>query len=245
MSRSEILILFLSEYMKKSFLGFVPALCSLMSFTISLHGQNSDLYTTLSNGFKDPPASARPYVYHWWLGGNVDTVRLKEEIRGFKKAGISGFTIFEIGSNDTVHVKAGPPFLGKESLANIKCAVDEAGKLGMTVGLNTASSWNAGGSWITPEYAAKSIYQSTLKISGTSKQRNKLPFPMIPEKDAWGKNRLIKLGKDGRPVFYREIAVLAIPAGDNEIVARHGPHNQRNEVFRSAVGNIELESSCR
>lgn len=151
-------------------------------------------------------------MYHWWLGGNVDTVRLKEELRSFKDAGISGFTIFEIGSRDTSFVKQGPAYLSEESLATIKLAVEEAGKLGLTVGLNTASSWNAGGSWVTPEHAAKSIYFSKLKITGGSAHNGKLPFPDIPKQDPWGKPRLIQYGKDGKPVFYEEIAVLAIPA---------------------------------
>lgn len=197
--------------MKKIYFLFFCCICFLTFFEFRLYGQKNNDYKTLSVGFKDPPASARPYVYHWWLGGDVDTVRLKEEIRSFKKAGISGFTIFEIGSRDTAYIKAGPAFLGKESLAFIKYAVDEAGRLGMTVGLNTASSWNAGGSWITPEYAAKSIYESILKVTDESKPRNKLPFPKIPEKDAWGKERLIEYRKDGKPVYYREVAVLAVP----------------------------------
>lgn len=107
----------------------------------------------LSTGFETPPAKAYPGAYHWWLGGDVDTLRLKEELGSFKKAGISGFTIFEIGSRDTIFAKAGQSYLGKESLAVIKYAITEAGKLGLDVGLNTASSWNAGGTWITLEHA--------------------------------------------------------------------------------------------
>jgi hypothetical protein len=178
---------------------------------VPLMGQNQDIYDRLSKGFDTPPAKAHPGVYHWWLGGNVDKGRLREELNSFKKAGISGFTIFEIGSRDTVFVKAGPAFLGKESLDVIKFAIEEAGKLGLEVGLNTASSWNAGGTWITPEHAAKSIYYSKLRVTGEDKQNNKLPFPEIPKNDPWGKPRLITYKKDGKPVYHKEIAVLAIP----------------------------------
>lgn len=189
-----------------SFFQFQPA---------SVYAQNGNTYLTLSNGFKSPPPQAHPNVYHWWLGGNVDTVRLKEELLSFKKAGIAGFTIFEIGSRDTVYVKQGPAFLSEKSLASIKFAVEQAGKLGLTVGLNTASSWNAGGTWITPEHAAKSIYQSKIKITGNSGQKNKIPFPEIPKKDPWGKTRLIEYRRDGRPVYSQEIAVLAVPVRVN------------------------------
>lgn len=182
------------------------------SFFNSVLSQTASTYETLSTGFKNPPASAQPSVYHWWLGGNVDTVRLKEELSSLREAGISGFTIFEIGSSDTAFVKQGPAYLSDASLKVIKYAVDEAGRLGMSVGLNTASSWNAGGTWITPEHAAKSIYFSRISLTNGSKEKNKIPFPEIPKSDQWGKPRLIQFGKGGKPVYYEEIAVLAVPA---------------------------------
>lgn len=197
---------------KKSFLLLlIVALFVLLIQTKTVRAQRGNTYQSLSTGFMNPPDDAYPSVYHWWLGGNVDTVRLKQELLSFKKAGISGFTIFEIGSRDTVFVRSGPAYLSKNSLEVIKFAVDEAGKLGLDVGLNTASSWNAGGTWITPEHAAKSIYYSSLKLSDNGKQKHKLPFPEIPKKDPWGKTRLIEYGKNGKPVYYEEIAVLAIP----------------------------------
>ncbi len=182
------------------FLSYTPA-----------HAQQARAYRQFHEGFKTPPSNAYPLVYHWWLGGHVDTVRLKEEIKAFSEAGVAGFTIFEIGSRDTVLVGTGPEYLGGESLKSIRLAVEEAGKYGMEVGLNTASSWNAGGNWIPPQHAAKSIYQSAVTAKGGSKLQLKIPFPNIPERDAWGKKRMIEFGKDGRPVYKEEIAVLAIP----------------------------------
>ena len=103
--------------MKKLFLFFITSICIVQIPFISLTGQGGNAYQTFSEGFKNPPASARPNVYHWWLGGNVDTIRLKEELVSLKNSGIAGLTIFEIGSNDTLLVKSGPAFLGAESLA--------------------------------------------------------------------------------------------------------------------------------
>lgn len=109
--------------------------------------------------FLDPSAEVGPKVYSWWLNGKTDTTRLKTEMTEMKNAGISGFDIFEIGvPGSDIMIKAGPAFLSVESLASIKMVIREAGKMGMTAGLNMASSWNAGGSWIKPEHAAKSIY---------------------------------------------------------------------------------------
>jgi hypothetical protein len=177
--------------------------------------QQEDTYKKFHGGFQTPPSEAYPIVYHWWLGGHVDTLRLKEELRSFKNAGIAGFTIFEIGSNDTVLVGTGPAFLSDESLQTIRFAVEEAGKLGLEVGLNSASSWNAGGNWLPPQHAAKSIYQTKISLEGGQKVSIKIPFPEIPEVDPRGRKRLIEYGEDGKPVYSEEIATLAVPrSGD-------------------------------
>ena len=169
-------------------------------------------YEKLREGFINPPPGAWPKVYWWWLNGNVDTARLLEEMREMKKTGISGFDIFEIGvPKEDIMVGAGPAFLSDESLISIKTVIEEADRLGMQAGLNMASSWNAGGSWIRPEHAAKSIYFSKKEYEGESGKIN-LPFPEISERDSRGRIRLLTLDREGKPAWYREIAVIAVPA---------------------------------
>ncbi|MFC5411129.1 glycosyl hydrolase [Larkinella bovis] len=171
----------------------------------------------IRDGFKNPPAQARPKIYWWWLNGHVDTLRLKDELRAMHEAGIGGFDIFDIGvppaNNPNGLVKAGPPFLSSESLKAIGIAIREATRRNMDVGLNLASSWNAGGSWITPQHAAKSIYFSKTTTDGATGKPLPLPFPTIAKTDAKGKPLLIEFGADGKPVFHQEIAVVALPAG--------------------------------
>ncbi|MCY1720950.1 glycosyl hydrolase [Prolixibacteraceae bacterium Z1-6] len=185
---------------------------------VPVKGQKSDDYQSVKNNFLNPPQSARPKVYWWCLNGNIDTVRAKQELRAMKDAGITGFDLFEIGvpPSDTM-IPGGPAFMSDKSLQLIKFAVDEAGKLGMTVGLNLASSWNAGGNWVKPEHGGKSLYSSKVNIKGNAQsQKIKLPFPEVsfPEESLIGGNgeTLIPFRKDGRPEYYEEIAVLAIPA---------------------------------
>lgn len=178
-----------------------------------------DGYNVLRKGFETPPDYARPKIYYWWLNGYVDTNRIKEEIKAMHEVGITGFDIFEIGVNaaDTV-TPAGPAFLSSESLHAIKIALDEAGKYGMEVGLNMASSWNAGGSWVTPEFASKAIYMSKIRIDDANRQQKiKLPFPQVPQKDNRGQETIIKFNRNGKPEYYKEIAVVALPS--DEVVA--------------------------
>src|SRR3989339_241056 len=124
-------------------------------------------YNKLSNGFRIPPETARPKAYWWCLNGNIDTLRAKTELMAMKNAGISGFDIFEIGvpKSDTM-IPGGPAFMSDESLKILKAVITEAGRLGLTAGLNLASSWNAGGSWVEPKHAGKSLYFSKVSMRG-------------------------------------------------------------------------------
>lgn len=174
-------------------------------------------YDLISRKFLHPEGQARPKVYWWFLNGYIDTAKAKQEFASMKKAGITGFDLFEIGSRDKM-IPAGPAFLSDESLKTIKFVLDEAAKNGLTVGLNLASSWNAGGSWVEAKHGGKSLYRSTIKVTGNSSlQTIKVPFPEInfPKSALIGGTgkSLIPIRADGRPEYYEEIAVLAIPAG--------------------------------
>ena len=173
-------------------------------------------YEDLSTNFKDPQGTARAKVYWWWLNGNVDTTRMKTELHAIKNAGLGGVNIFEIGvpkwADPQNITSAGPAFMGDESLDIITMAIKEATKLGLEVDFNLSSSWNAGGSWTLPQHAAKSLYFTKIKINGKENREIKLPFPNIPKTDEQGKKRLIEFTPNGKPVYYEEVAVLAIPA---------------------------------
>lgn len=173
-------------------------------------------YDVISTKFCNPEGQARPKVYWWLLNGYIDTVKVKEEFASLKNAGITGIDLFEIGSRDKM-IPAGPAFLSDESLKIIKFVVDEAAKYDLTVGLNLASSWNAGGSWIEAKHGGKSLYRSEIRLAGNSElQKVKLPFPEIdfPASALIGGigKSLIPFRDDGRPEYYEEISVLAIPA---------------------------------
>jgi hypothetical protein len=182
------------------------------------HTQNkADGYQAIREGFTNPRGSALPKAYWWWLNGNVNPVRLKEELLAMKNAGIVGVDIFDIGGpevpNPNNMIPAGPPFMEEESLQYIKFAIEEAGKLDFEVNLSVSSSWNAGGKWTKPENAAKTLYSSKVIVNGPKRQKISLPFPEITP-DAKGNPRPIAYRPDGKPLYYEEVVVLAIPVND-------------------------------
>lgn len=209
----------------KKLIYFLLVTVSAITFSCETNEKGDNSYETVREAFLNPPDEARPKAYWWCLNGNIDTIRAKQELRAMKDAGITGFDLFEIGvpPSDSM-IPGGPAFLSDESLHLIKFAVDEAGELGLTVGLNLASSWNAGGSWVKPEHGGKSLYVSKTAVKGNSeKQKIKLSFPEIsfPKESLVGGTGkpMIPFREDGKPVYYEEIAVLAIPAaiGKNQL----------------------------
>ncbi|MDD4191624.1 MAG: glycosyl hydrolase, partial [Mangrovibacterium sp.] len=163
--------------------------------------------------FVDPPAAFRPWAYWVWINGNVSQAELSRDLEEIKAKGMGGFDIFDCGERfpDQGEVPAGPAFLGSESVKAIGHAIREADRLGLGLGLITSSSWNAGGSWIKPEHANMALFPSErVLVKGPSRFDEKLPFPSFPEKTP--------KREDGKPLFYKEIAVVAYPNATDSVI---------------------------
>jgi hypothetical protein len=147
--------------------------------------------------FFNPPTSARPSVLWSWLNGFVDDDQLVRELREMKAKGLGGALIWDVGSlrDPQKIIPAGPAFLGPESLRSISRAIDEAGRLGLELGLFASSSWNAGGAWVKPENASKRLLCSELRVEGPGRIKEKIPLP----KDV--------------TAYWKDVATLAVQAG--------------------------------
>lgn len=164
--------------------------------------------SAVSAGLRDlfwaPPFRARPAVYWCWLNGFVDREALKAEIKEFANKGIVALYVFDIGARGgSKPLPAGPGFLSKPWLDAFAEAVSTARQHGLEIGLVTSSSWNAGGPWIPPELASMGLYQTSVVWEGPGARREKLPLPQLP--------RQAPRDETGRPKFYRDVAVLALP----------------------------------
>ncbi|HEX5790243.1 MAG TPA: glycosyl hydrolase, partial [Luteolibacter sp.] len=150
--------------------------------------------------FADPPLQARPGALWTWLNGHVDRRQITRELEEMKAKGMRGAIIWDMGSisDPAKLIPEGPEFLGPESLKSIHHAIDEAGRLGLELGLVAASSWNAGGPWIDPADASKKLLWSETIIEGGREVEQQLA---LPEK---------ALGP------HREVAVMAIPASEDK-----------------------------
>ncbi|HSF89762.1 MAG TPA: glycosyl hydrolase, partial [Saprospiraceae bacterium] len=168
-------------------------------------GGNTRDFMQMSDGFADPPMSSRPGAFWFWLNGDVTKASITRDLEEMKAKGMGRAEIYDLAAinNPNGAYGNGPAFMGDESVEYIRHAMSEGKRLGIKMGLVASSGWNAGGSWVTPEWAAKALYSVELKISGPKFFSAALPFPDLP-KDC-------PRNKEGQPVFFREVAVLALP----------------------------------
>jgi hypothetical protein len=168
------------------------------------------------SAFADPPVEARPGCFWDWLNGSVTEEQITRDLEAMARGGLRGGEIWDVAAaaDPDGRVPAGPAFLGPGSARLIAHAIREADRLGLRIGLVASSGWNAGGSWIPPEHAGKGLYQSATPVTGPKRFHEGLPLPELPE--------LCPRDEHGRPIFLREVAVLAVPGDASKTIADMG-----------------------
>ena len=158
----------------------------------------------LEAGFRSPPPEARPHTYWLWMNGHLHAPSAVEELRAMKEAGLGGVLLFEMGArgDKSAFPPPAPAFLSEGWLEQLKLALREARANGLQVDMSVISSWDMGGPWIEPRHASMALYATEATFAGGRPLDVALPFP-APERAA-------PLGSDGRPVFWTDIAVLAV-----------------------------------
>lgn len=164
---------------------------------------NSKLETTsnhtinnLRENFRNPDAESGVNCWWWWLNGNVNKAAITKDLEAMKSKKFQGAMIFDAGGHNqrgNNDIPKGPLFGSDEWNELFLFALDEAKRLNLEMGFNIQSGWNLGGPRVTPEYAAKQITFSEIKIEGGQPKNFKLEKP------------------ESRQDFYKDIAVLAFP----------------------------------
>jgi len=193
-------------YMQKILIKQYFIIMSLLVFGCSVpREEKSKDLQQLSDEFVDPPMYSRPGAYWCWLNGDVTKESITHDLEEMKAKGMGRAEIWDVAAmyNPAGAYGTGPAFFGDESVELILHALAEGKRLGMSMGMVASSGWNAGGSWVEPDWASKALYVSELKISGPQSFSGTLPYPSFPAHSP--------KDESGLPVFCKEVAVLAIP----------------------------------
>lgn len=155
---------------------------------------------SLAEGFAQPPDSAKPWVFWFWLNGNLTKEGITGDLEAMKRAGIGGVLIMSIAGG----VKPGPvEFMSAEWRDIFRHVVAEADRLGIEVDMNNDDGWDCGGPWIKPEHAMQKMVWTETQVAGPQKLSLSLPQPQA----------ILD--------YYRDVCVLAFPTPAGEDV-QHG-----------------------
>ena len=164
--------------------------------------------------FKNPPDSARPWVYWYFMDGNTTREGMKADLEAMKDAGIGGVLILEVSGG---RVPRGPvEFLSPKWLELFGYAIAEADRLGIEVAVGTGPGWcGAGGKSVTPDDAMQHTVASETAVTGPCDFSSVLPVPK-PRTPFFGMGTLTPELKEKWESYYRDVAVLAFPEPDGK-----------------------------
>ena len=138
----------------------------LLAFALAASSYAAGPSSDLEQGFRNPPESARPYVYWFIMDGNLTWEGITADFEALKRAGVGGVIMMEVD----VGIPRGPvKFMSAEWRTLFKHAVTEAERLGLQITLNAGPGWTgSGGPWVKPEQSMQHLVASAVDVTGRS-----------------------------------------------------------------------------
>ncbi|MFA6449502.1 MAG: glycosyl hydrolase [bacterium] len=173
-----------------------PALCAPPAY------ESFDLKTNFAN----PPDSARPGVYWYFMDGNLSRDGMTRDLESMKAAGLGSALFLEVN----VGVPRGPVgFLSDEWQSLFAHAVHEAERLGLEITLGSGPGWaGSGGPWVKPGQSMQHLVASETHVAGPSHFTGKLP--LAPPRQPFFNNMPFDFISRWRS-FFKNVVVLAFP----------------------------------
>jgi len=181
----------------------------------------------LENTFLQPPPAARPHVMWMWMGCNLSKPEITKDLEALKDAGFGGTLMFSVADTTTPW----PGEIGKSPTPEIIAFTEpwwelvrhtavESHRLGLDFGMASSPGYStSGGPWITPELSMSEICFTSTPAKGPGKMELNLPQPTVDPRGNMhfpvfnpAKGKVEKPVIPARKTFYRDIALLALPA---------------------------------
>ena len=146
----------------------------------------------LEQEFRDPSMEYRPSCFWPWIGGHITKEGIHADLLSMKQVGMGGATIFDL----SLYIPEGSVKYGSAQWRDlVDYAIQTGADMGLAIGLQNCPGWStSGGPWVTPEQSMKRLVFSEVNVTAPVAGPIQLPIPPTRED------------------FYRDVAVLAIPA---------------------------------
>ena len=212
--------------------NFAPPFLGLAIWLVMSFALRAD---ELTQQFASPPAPAKPWVYWYFMDGNLTHDGMMADLAAMKKAGIGGAIFLEVN----LGIPRGKvDFMSPQWLKLVGDAVHEADRLGIQIALGSGPGWcGTGGPWLKPDQTMQHLVASETNVIGPLKFSATLPQPQ-PRKPYFGEGTLTPELKKTWREFYRDVAVVAFPtpAGTNRIAGADEKALYYREPFSSKPG---------
>src|ERR1039458_7127865 len=126
------------------------ALASIMALVCGLAASASGV-DGLDGEFAAPPDTARPWVYWYFMDGNLTREGMTADLEAMKQAGIGGAIYLEVN----IGIPRGSVgFMSPQWQDLMAGALHAEDRLNIQIALGAGPGWcGTGGPWITPELA--------------------------------------------------------------------------------------------
>ncbi len=150
---------------KKLLTGVVPlALCGAVLASCGM-----------KNRFLNPPDSARPGVYWYFMDGNLNGKEMTADLESMKAAGLGNLVFLEVD----IGMPKGPVrFMSEPWQERFVQTVRDAERLGIDITLGIGPGWcGSGGPWVKPEQSMQHLVFSSVELKGPQSYSAMLPVP--------------------------------------------------------------------
>ena len=158
--------------------------------------------------FFAPRDDARPWVYWYFMDGNLTREGMEADLVAMKRAGIGGAIFLEVG----IGIKPGPvEFMSEQWQELLGHAFETADRLGLQIALGAGPGWcGAGGPWVSSDRSMQHLVASKTLVQGPADFHGVLSQPS-PRTPFFGLESLSPELLEAWKKFYRDEFVLAFP----------------------------------
>ena len=171
---------------------------------------------TLEESFLNPADSVKPWVFWFWINGNISQEGITKDLEAMKEVGINGVIWMEVSG--PWWAPQGQVVAGSDEWHEaMQWAISELDRLDMEMALSVDFGYGSGGPHITPDISMQEIVWSKTKVKGGKTVELMVEKPEIDKtlEPVW-----LRPGEEMNPAVtdaveaidsYRDIALYAVP----------------------------------
>jgi hypothetical protein len=177
---------------------FLTSICLLVISFIGFTQQPKAI-DLIEKNFLNPPQSAKPWVFWYWMHGAVSREGITADLEAMKEVGIGGAYLMTIkDTSSAIPFQPTVRQLTPEWWSMVKFAMQEAKRLGLQVGMHVSDGFAlAGGPWITPELSMQKLVWTKTYVTNGNAGKINLEQP------------------ESYHDYYKDVAVVAYPANSS------------------------------